>query len=98
MNVRFEDERLDRLETDPRFDGGYAQAIVRAFRKVMNIIRAAMDERDIREMKSLRMEKLKGERAHQVSLRLNDQWRLIIEVEPGRPKNTVVVICIEDYH
>jgi toxin HigB-1 len=98
MKVRFEDETCDRLETDPTFTGGFAKPIARAFRKVLNVIRAATDERDIREMKSLRMEKLKGDRAQQMSLRLNDRWRLIIEIEPGQPKNTVVVIGIEDYH
>lgn len=97
MKVRFEDEHLDRLETDPTFTGGYAR-IVRAFRKAMNVVRNVVDERDIREMKSLRMEKLKGDRAHQMSLRLNDQWRLIFQIESGNPKNTIVVIGIEDYH
>lgn len=98
MKVRFEDEHLDRLETDPTFTGGYARPIVRAFRKAMNVVRNAVDERDIRETKSLRMEKLKGDRAHQMSLRLNDQWRLIFQIESGNPKNTIVVIGIEDYH
>jgi len=98
MNVRFEDDRLDSLETDPTFNGGYGRPVARAFRKVMNVIRSATDERDIREMKSLRMEKLKGDRSGQISLRINEQWRLIIRIEPGHPKNTVLVVGMEDYH
>lgn len=98
MKVRFHDERLGQFETDPTYLGGFDKAIARAFRKVINVIRCAVDERDIRAMKSLRFEKLKGDRAHQSSLRLNDQWRLIIEIEEDQPKNTIVVVAIEDYH
>lgn len=49
-------------------------------------------------MKSLRFEKLKGARQKQHSMRLNDQWRLILEFE-GEGTTKVVVVCgIEDYH
>ena len=41
MEVRFGDKDLDRLETDPRFDGGYPQEVVKMFRKRMQAIRAA---------------------------------------------------------
>jgi toxin HigB-1 len=49
-------------------------------------------------MKSLHFEKLKGSRDHQHSMRLNDQWRLIVELDGKAPNKTVVVIGIEDYH
>lgn len=98
MEVAFDDSDLDRLETDPNYDAGYGQAIVRAFRRRMQAIRAAEDERTFYQFKSWRCEKLKGDRAHQHSIRLNDQWRLIVEIEKKRPKNTLVVISIEDYH
>jgi hypothetical protein len=35
MEVSFGDANLDRLEVDARFDGGYCQAIVKAYRKRM---------------------------------------------------------------
>jgi proteic killer suppression protein len=64
----------------------------------MQMIRAALDERDFYAMKSLRFEKLKGARQKQHSMRLNDQWRLILEFE-GEGATKVVVVCeIEDYH
>ncbi len=49
-------------------------------------------------MRSLRFERLKGKRAHQHSMRLNDQWRLILEISKGNPENMVFVVGIEDYH
>ena len=97
MEVRFRDGRLDRLETDPKFDGGFSQAVVRAFRKRLQFIRASPDERVFYQMRSLRFEKLKGKRKHQYSMRLNDQWRLILELDDQAPTK-VVVVAVEDYH
>ena len=48
-------------------------------------------------MKSLHYEKLKGRRAHQRSMRLNDQFRLILEIEIVNDR-TIVVVSVEDYH
>jgi proteic killer suppression protein len=98
MQVEFDDDDLKRLETELGFSKGLGRDIVKAFRKRMQAIRAAADERDFYALKSWRFEKLKGDRAHQQSLRLNDQWRLIIEIETGNPKNVIRVIKIEDYH
>jgi toxin HigB-1 len=98
MEVRFQDERLDRLEIEPAYDAGFPQAVVNAYRKRIQFIRQAPDERDFHAMKSLRFEKLKGKRAHQHSMRLNQQWRLVIEFEGVAPNKIVAVISIEDYH
>lgn len=98
MDVTFGNDKLDRLETDPKFDAGFPQAIVSAFRKRMQTIRAAPDERVFYNMKSLHFEKLKGDRTHQYSMRLNDQWRLILEFQGQSPSKVIVVIAIENYH
>jgi toxin HigB-1 len=98
MEVRFADSNLDRLETDRDYAGGFPPEAVRGFRKVMQIIRAAQDERDLYAFKSLHFEKLQGKRSHQCSMRLNKQWRLIVQIMPATPKNVVVVNGIEDYH
>jgi proteic killer suppression protein len=98
MEVRFQNADLDRMETDPRFDGGYPQAVVRAFRKRLQTIRAAPDERLFYQLKSLHFEKLKGDRSHEHSMRLNDQWRLILRFEGEAPNKTVCVVSVEDYH
>ena len=98
MEVCFEDDDLERLEADDAYTAGLPQAVVKAFRKRMQHIRAAVDERDIRSWASLHFEKLSGKRRGQHSMRLNDQYRLIIEVESTASKRTVRIIKIEDYH
>jgi proteic killer suppression protein len=98
MEIRFKDQRLDRLEIDGTYDAGFSREIVRAYRKCLQIIRAAPDERVFYNLKSLHFEKLKGDRGDQHSMRLNKQWRLIIEFEGMSPNKLVAVISIEDYH
>ena len=97
MEVRFEDRKLERLETDPSFSAGFAANLVKAFRNRMNFIRQAVDERALYAMKSWHFEKLSGNRAGQHSIRLNDQFRLIIRVERVAVK-TVVIVELVDYH
>ena len=98
METEFADESLRRLESEATFTEGFGQEIVKAFRKRMQMIRAARDERDFYAMKSLHFEKLKGDRQGQYSMRLNQQWRLILEFRKEGTSTTVVIISIVDYH
>lgn len=98
MEVIFDNKHLDRLETDGSFESGYSADVVRAYRKRMQLIRAATDERDFYSFRSLNFERLKGNRRHQHSMRLNNQWRLILEFKGKGEGKVVVVIDIEDYH
>ena len=99
MEARHNDKGLAEIESDAKADdSGHSSAIVKAFRKRMQTIRAVPDERDFYAQRSLHFEKLKGNRAHQYSMRLNDQWRLILEFEGNVPNKVVVVMGIEDYH
>ena len=98
MEVKFEDASLQRLERDPSYTAGFDAAIVKAFRKRMQMIRAAIDERTFHAMKSLHYEKLKGDREGQRSMRLNDQWRLILRIDTDDTGKLVAIISITDYH
>ena len=98
MECRHTNAKLRRMQEDPRYRGGLAPDVVKAFRKRVQLIRAARDERDFYALKSLHYEKLKGGRSHQRSMRLNDQWRLIVELEKSSRGTVVVIRDIEDYH
>lgn len=98
MDVKFEDSSLCQLEADATYTAGFEAAIVKAFRKRMQLIRAAADERAFYAMKSLHYEKLKGDREGQHSMRLNDQWRLILRVETDETGKLAVIVSIIDYH
>jgi toxin HigB-1 len=98
MDVTFKDQSLDRLETDAVYSAGLGDALVKAYRRAMQHIRAATDERTLYSRRSFRFEKLSGDRAGQYSMRLNDQWRLIVEIHGEAPNKAIHVIEIVDYH
>lgn len=98
MEIQFKHQSYDRLEIDAAFDAGFPLSAIKAYRKRLAFIRGAIDERDFYAMKSLHFEKLKGNRDGQFSMRLNDQWRLILEFLSEQNGKIIVVISIEDYH
>lgn len=98
MEVEFKDKDLDRLETDAKFTAGLPAPVVSAFRKRLQIVRNSVDERDFYNLKSLHFEKLQGSRSQQHSMRLNDQWRLVVELRGKGQDKKVYVVSVEDYH
>jgi proteic killer suppression protein len=98
MDVEFDDDDLDDLEVNPRATCGFSPAVVKGYRKAMQVIRGAVDERDLYAMKGLRFEKLIGKRKEQRSLRCNDQYRLIIQLIGDGRRKKVRVMEIVDYH
>ena len=98
MEIEFDDPDYDRLEIDSTFTLGFQRNIVSAYRRRVAMIRAARDERDLYALHGARFEKLTRDRAGQHSMRLNDQWRLILRLEKRVRGQVVVIISIVDYH
>ncbi len=73
------------------FHGFAAQAERR-----LAILDAATSLRDLRALPSNRLEVLKGDRAGQYSIRINQQWRICFEWPEGSPGPENVEIV--DYH
>jgi proteic killer suppression protein len=92
------DKTLKRIDEEPNYTGGYSKEIVKRFRKRMQLIRSARDERDFYALASLHFEKLKGDRHPQRSMRLDKQFRLILRIDENPNGSIVVILGIEDYH
>ncbi len=87
MRYLFAAKKLKALYEDPGCAHHYPTAVVDAFDEVMATIDAASDERVLSTVRGLKLEKLKGNKKGQWSMRLNQQWRLIVsfaEDEEGR--------------
>lgn len=99
MQLRFEDGRLERLayvlDYTPK---GWRPDLIRSYRRTINLLHSAHDERDIRNIKGLRLEKLSGKRKGHSSVRINDQTRLVIRFEGKDPTRLIVIIEAVDYH
>lgn len=100
MRFDFQKKKIEVLYTEEKNAHKYPAGVVDAFFEVMAIIEAARDERDLYAQKSLRFEKLEGKRrkSEQRSLRLNDQWRLIVSLKKDRDGQCLLILDIEDYH
>ena len=98
MRFKFKDKDLLLLYTEEKNAQRYPSGVVEAFFEVMAIIASATNEADIRILKSLHFEKLRGDRVGQVSLRLNKQFRLIVQIEKDEYGKLLWIIEIKDYH
>lgn len=97
MNVDFEDDELRRLYEDPDLRlAKFHPDLIKAYRRKMQLIVGAGSELDLRAMKSLHLEKLKGDRKGQQSIKLNDQWRLIFRIEASDDGKVVLIVEIVD--
>lgn len=101
MEIEFKDKKLEKIENGSAADvvtSGVPLQLVEILRKRLILLRAAPDERTIRNWKGLHYEKLKGNRSHQRSIRLNGNWRLILEIGEGVHSKTIFIVKVEDYH
>jgi proteic killer suppression protein len=90
--------RDEELYTTGRGGKRYSRQIVDAFLRAIATIDAAADERDLYAQKGPHFEKLKGDRKGQRSIRLNQQFRLILTVAADQDGTLVWNIEVIDYY
>lgn len=98
MEIEFAKPEMEKLAKDAKYIGRYSFAKIKKYRERIHRIMQATDRMDLYAQKSLRLEKLKGKRKHQHSMRLNDQNRLIVEFVKKENTEIVKIIAMEDYH
>lgn len=99
MRIRFSDVELQRLYyEEDYYSPRMGRDLARTYRKKIAILEAAASELVLRRMQSLNFKKLKGKRGGQHSVRLNDQWRLILTLDEDGEGKVVTVIGVIDYH
>ncbi len=101
MKIEYDDEDLRRLAEDAGFrPKQWGRDVVVAYRKKLQILDGARNEHDLRAMRSLNLEKLRGDRSGHFSIRLNDQFRLILRFRTDDDSSGRVVVVLElvDYH
>jgi proteic killer suppression protein len=94
MDIEFRDEKLALVETDRAAETKLSVSVINSLRKKLGIMRAAPDERTLRNWKSLHYEKMDGE---EKSIRLNDQYRLIFTLNTECRPNKAIVLRIWDH-
>ena len=99
MLIEYLNEELRLLAEDSTYrTKRFHPNLVRAYRKKLDIIITAPNEQSLRSFKSLRLEKLQGDRDGQYSIRLDSQFRMILRFKRVEPHKVAVLIEIVDYH
>jgi proteic killer suppression protein len=73
---------------------GFPQELVRRAQVKLAMIASAEELADLRRPPANRLEALRGERAGQYSIRINDQWRICFAWKDGGAADVEIV----DYH
>ncbi|PWH12828.1 MAG: plasmid maintenance system killer [Anaerolineae bacterium] len=85
-------------ETEKVFQGEISKKlpldIQRTARRKLLYLDEAENLQDIQAVPGNRLEKLKGDRTGQYSIRINDQWRICFEWVANKARNVEIV----DYH
>ena len=91
MDIEFADKKLALVETDEASKTRLPFSVIESMRTKLGFLRAAPDERSIREWKSLRYEKMQGDER---SIRLNDQFRLIFTINTTCSPSKITVLRV----
>ena len=91
MEIEFRDKALALVETDRAAETRLPVSVINSLRQKLVVIRAAPDERTLRNWKSLHYEKMEDDER---SIRLNKQFRLIFTLDTESKPNKMTIIKV----
>ncbi len=93
MILSFADAETEKLFNDER-SRRLPPNIQRRARRKLLVLNQAIDVNDLRVPPGNRLEQLRGDRAGQHSIRINDQWRICFRWHEGNAHDVEII----DYH
>ncbi len=93
MISSFKDKEAERIWRG-EFSKRLPREIQEVARRKLRMLNAARSVRDLRVPPANRLEALRGSRAGQFSIRVNDQWRICFRFSEGQASDVEIV----DYH
>ena len=91
MDIEFRDKALALVETERAAETRLSVSVINSLRQKLIVIRAAPDERTLRNWKSLHYEKMEGDER---SIRINKQFRLIFTIDTESKPNRMTIIRV----
>ncbi|MEC5292779.1 type II toxin-antitoxin system RelE/ParE family toxin [Aurantimonas sp. C2-6-R+9] len=98
MRIEFADRGLARICTDEAHKLGLPFAVIKAARNRIVQLEAAIDERDLRNLKSLNYKKLQGDKDGRRQIRINDQYRIVFTISNDERPPVITITEIGDTH
>jgi proteic killer suppression protein len=97
VEVDYKDKKLALLETDQAHQTKLPPEVIESYRRKVIQLKAAPDERTLRNAKGLHFEKLKGSE-DQRSIRLNKAWRAILTIDSSTTPQRLTIIDINNHY
>jgi proteic killer suppression protein len=98
MKIEFRDKRLAIIRTERAHKLKLPVAVIKAAREKLLLIEAAPDERTLRNWRSLNFKKREGDKEGRRTIRVNDQYRILLVLDETTTPPTVVILDIGDTH
>jgi toxin HigB-1 len=98
VRFAFKDAKLERLYTQGTDASSLPLGVYEAFVDAVTNIALAENERELYALKSNHMERLRGDRKGQYSIRLNKRFRLCFEIIKDKLGNLIWILELVDYH
>lgn len=98
MRIHFLDKKLAALYEQGKGADHLDPAVYEAFLDVVASVQAARDTLDLRALKWLHYEKLRGDRQGDRSMRLHEGRRLIVREHRDAEGVFIEIVAITDYH
>ena len=95
MAIEFRDKSLALVETSRAAETQLPISVINSLRNKLVVIRAAPDERTLRNWKSLHYEKMEGAER---SIRINKQYRLIFTLETETKPNKMTILRVWNHN
>ena len=97
MDIEFAVSDLALIETDDAAKTKLPIGVIKSARRKLTLLRAAIDDRSLRNWKSLHYEKLKGDKEGQRSIRINEKYRIVFLLDSDSEPQKATILSIEDY-
>ena len=98
MKIEFASDDLARICTDDAYKMGLPVSVIQMARSRLLQLESFKDERDLRNIKSLRYKKLQADPQGRRSIRINEQYRIYFTLSEGEIPPTICIVFIGDPH
>lgn len=98
MKIEFADDDLARICTNEAHRLGLPFAVIKGARNKLIQMQAAVDERDLRNLKGLNYKKRKGTKNDERSIRINGQYRIVFTISKDENMPVITILEIGDTH
>jgi plasmid maintenance system killer protein len=96
MEVQFNDARYDRLEIDPNYTFGLPVSVVTHYRMSLQLLRAAVDEKDLRALHQLNLTPVADVSPSCNSVSLGDGYEILLNLYTGTANRHIQIIKIRN--